>query len=211
MKRTPEQYGSDAEVPLAPARAADTGGAPCVPAGLRVLGHGAWTGAAGEGLPQVAGFVGSAYNPLVVEAAERCLRGVYGGPEGADPGRTGGTAVVVGSWSGDLGTAHALHEAVRTGRRVQPLLFFQSNPNAVVGYVAGRWALRGPVVCLRTAGPGPAALAEALDAAGLLLLDGDCHEALVIAADTGRTPDDPGSAVAVLVTADDPATGRGAT
>lgn len=170
---------------------------------LRQLARAAWPEHDGDPLPPVPGFIVSTFNPLVAEVAERCLSRAHGAPGNADERRTSRTALVLASWNGDLATAHALHEAVRTGRRVQPLLFFQSNPNAVAGYVAGRWGLQGPVVCVRTARPGPAALTEALETAALLLLDGDCDEVLVVAADGGPAAGgEPGSAVAVLVEAE---------
>ena len=64
------------------------------------------------------------------------------------------TAIVLATSTGDLATAAAVAAAVQAGRRVPPLLFYQSNPNAVAGYIAARWGLAGPVVCTM---PGSAA------------------------------------------------------
>ena len=124
----------------------------------------------------IAGFVLSSFSPLAAEAADRCLRRVYGDPP-AEPTRGRRTAVVISSRSGDVATAAALAEAVDDGRRVPPLLFFQAVPNAVAGHIAARWGLGGPVVCLSPAGD---AAAEALSAAALLIHDGDADEALVL-------------------------------
>jgi 3-oxoacyl-(acyl-carrier-protein) synthase len=159
---------------------------------LRVLARAEWDG--GE-LPQVAGFVVSSFNPLVAEVARRCLVAYFGEPP-ADPAIADGVAVVLVSERGDTGTADALAEAVRTGRRVQPLLFFQSNPNAIVGHVTSRWGLGGPVVCVNT---GADPLTEGLAVADLLIEDGDAVAALVVAADQGDEPGVADRAVAVLV------------
>jgi 3-oxoacyl-(acyl-carrier-protein) synthase len=94
--------------------------------------------------------------------------------------------VVIVSASGDVGTATAVAEAVDRDGRVAPLLFFQAVPNSVAGHVAARWGLRGPVVCLAPVGD---PMREALDAAALLIDDGDADEALIVLAEqtgTGR-------------------------
>jgi Beta-ketoacyl synthase, N-terminal domain len=148
-------------------------------------------------LPQIAGFVVSNFNPLVAEVAERCLRAHYGTPP-ADPDRGARTGVVLASVRGDVTTADAVADALREGRRVPPLLFFQSNPNAVVGFVTARWGLEGPVVCTSPVGD---PLTDGLAVAELLLCDEAATEVLVIAADLATDDDDRDVAVAVLVTA----------
>lgn len=82
-------------------------------------------------------------------------------------------------------------------------MFFQSNPNAVLGHIAARWGLTGPVVAISPARAVPGQVpSDALDLAALLLADGDADQVLVIAAEPGD--DGPGEAaghaVAVLVT-----------
>jgi len=178
-----------------------------VPSGLTVHARAVWPAADGDALPPIAGFIVSSFNPLVAEVAERCLRAHYGHPP-ADPGRAATTAVVLASVRGDTTTATAVADALATGRRVPPLLFFQSNPNAVVGHIAARWGLAGPVVCTSPAGD---ALADGLAVAGLLLADGAATEVLVITADLAADAPDAGgtspgtdagdrdAAVAVLV------------
>lgn len=187
--------------------------------GLRVLAEGRWPDRDGEhGLPPLPGFSASTFNPLVAEAAERCLRARHGSPEQAVASRT---AVLLASSGGDRATALAIDTAAASGRRVPPLLFFQSNPNAVLGHIAARWRLTGPVVAISPARPAaPGELPQdALESAALLLADGDADQVLVIAAEqadpaaapdadradpdgTGRTaPPAADHAVAVLVTA----------
>lgn len=146
-------------------------------------------------LPRIPGFTLSAFNPLVAVVARRCLERCTG----QIPART---ALILASFSGDVATALELADAVRTGRRVAPLLFFQSNPNAVLGYIASWHGLRGPVVCL---GPSPAGRdprARALAEAELLLADDAADAALVLLVEQG--PDaspDADRAEAVLVRA----------
>jgi Beta-ketoacyl synthase, N-terminal domain len=144
-----------------------------------VLASASWPLAPGDRLPPVAGFVTSSFSPLAAELAERCLHS-YFGPPPADPARGGRTAVLLASTSGDLATSAAVAAAVDAGRRVPPLLFYQSNPNAVVGYIAARWGLAGPVVCTM---PPADALADAHRNALLLLADGDADAVLIIVAE----------------------------
>ncbi|MGW4809817.1 beta-ketoacyl synthase chain length factor [Kitasatospora sp. NPDC004272] len=156
---------------------------------LRVLASARWPERPGDELPAIAGFVESSFSPLVAETAERCLRARYGPPPAAGAPRT---ALLLVSPSGDTGTADALARATADGRRVAPLLFFQSNPNAVLGHVAARWQLDGPVVAL---GPGFDGEREPHDRAALLIEDGDADQVLVVTAVQGP----PDHATAVLL------------
>jgi 3-oxoacyl-(acyl-carrier-protein) synthase len=149
--------------------------------------------------PALAGFVVSSFSPLVAEVAERCLRRVHGAPP-ADPVRGERTALVLLSPLGDVATAVATATAVDAGARVAPLLFFQSVPNAVAGYVAARWGLGGPVVCL-------SATDDGLDAAALLIEDGDADEALVLRVDQACVEGEEDRAAACFVARADTAEG----
>lgn len=142
-----------------------------IPSTLRLLRHERWPAATEA--PAIPGFIVSTFNPLVAAVAGLCL----GDRAEAPNGRTG---VVLVSASGDAGTADEVADAVTTGRRVAPLLFFQSNPNAVLGHVAARHRLHGPIVCLGPVPGGRPARERALAVAELLLLDGDADEVLVI-------------------------------
>lgn len=169
-----------------------------LPETARVLAQARWPGTDASDLPAVAGFVTSGFSPLVAAVTELCLTGHWGEPP-ALPACGDATAVVLASATGDLVTTAAIGEAVSAGRRVPPLLFYQSNLNAVAGYVAARWGLRGPVVATmpgtarRTGGAGVpgsaggagalrAAMAEAMTSVALLLESGDALAALAIAA-----------------------------
>ncbi len=104
--------------------------------------------------------------------------------------------MLVASATGDLGTAAAIAQAVDEGRRVPPLLFFQSNPNAVVGYLTARWGLAGPVVCTIAAGD---AITDAQQGAAELIADGDADAALIIVADQARAAGERDHGEALLV------------
>ncbi|QMU69438.1 hypothetical protein [Streptacidiphilus sp. P02-A3a] len=173
------------------------------PPPLRVLARAHWPESADDGLPPLAGFTASTFNPLVAETAERCLRAHYGPAPGPGPSRT---ALLLTSGSGDRATAAAIDAAAASPQRVPPLLFFQSNPNAILGHLAARWRLTGPV--LATSPPRPAVPgevpADALELAELLLADGDADQVLLIAAEQAdRTADGSAQtdhAVALLLT-----------
>jgi 3-oxoacyl-(acyl-carrier-protein) synthase len=157
-----------------------------------VLARGEWPAGPADTLPPIAGFVLSSFSPLVAETAQRCLLARYGAP----PAATKRTGVVLASVAGDVATADAVADALAAGRRVPPLLFFQSNPNAVVGYVTERWGLFGPVACVS---PACDPYTDALDTAALLLDDGAADEVLVITADLATEPGERDHAVAVLI------------
>ena len=149
--------------------------------GLVVLARSAWPARPPAELPAVPGFIVSSFNPLAAHLAELCLLQYFGRPP-ADPARGGPTAIVLASTTGDVATAAAVARAVDQGRAVSPLLFYQSNPNAVAGHIAARWGLEGPVTCTIPARRG---LADAVGSATLLIEGGEAEAALVILADQG--------------------------
>ncbi len=190
--------------------AEDQPGSPLRRAGLVVLASAAWPATdgqaalsspapsppaaaaeAGQGLPPVAGFILSSFSPLAATVAESCLRAYFGAPP-ADPDRAARTGIVLASDTGDIATAVHIGRAVDEGRRVPPLLFYQSNQNAITGHIAARWGLTGPVVCTI---PAAEALADALDSATALIEDGDAGAALVIVVHQESIADYQGKAV----------------
>ena len=158
-------------------------------AGLPVLASACWpeTDTAAEVKP-LAGFIESTFSPLLAQTADRVLSRR---PEPAAPDRV--TAIVIATAFGDVTSATHVARAVDLGQRVGPLLFFQSVPNAVAGYLAARWRLPGPIACVGGLGAG-------LDIAAALIEDADADEALVVWVDLGVTEDDRDRAAAIVVT-----------
>jgi hypothetical protein len=163
--------------------------AAAVAAGLTVSSSASWpeTEADGE-VTALAGFIESDFSPLVAEVAGRVLRS-------RDQSQASGkvTAIVIVTALGDVTSATRVAAAVDAGERVPPLLFFQSVPNSVAGYLAARWHLTGPVVCVSGTTAG-------LDVAALLIDDADADEALVVRVDLVVTDGDRDRAAAILVT-----------
>ncbi len=145
------------------------------------------------GPPSLPGFVASSFSPLAAVAADRCLQPLYS--EDAVGERT---AIVLVTGSGDRVSADHVRLAVADGKRVGPLYFFQSVPNSVAGYIAARWGLRGPVVCLS---PTTEAHVAGLDQAALLIADGDADQVLVVLVEQAADGD---IAEAMLVSGGDP-------
>jgi hypothetical protein len=158
-------------------------------AGLVVLSGASWPEAtADDEVPPLAGFIESTFSPLLAEVAARALRRR---PEPKAPG--GVTAIVMMTALGDITSASRVAVAVDAGQRVSPLLFFQSVPNAVAGYLAARWDLTGPVVCVSGMNAGLSIAAQLID-------DADADEALVICIDLGVAGDGLDRGAALLVT-----------
>ena len=155
--------------------------------GLTVCASGSWLETDAE-VPALAGFIESNFSPLLAEVAARALRS-RAQPQG--PGNV--TAIVMVTALGDVTSAVRVAAAVDAGKRVSPLMFFQSVPNAVAGYLAVRWHLTGPVVCV-------SGIRAGLDVAALLIEDADADEALVVCADLAVTNGDRDRAAAILVT-----------
>jgi len=167
-----------------------------VAAGVTVTSSASWPESDSDGeVPALAGFIDSAFSPLVAEVVARTLRGrdpsdrASGNRDAAD--RV--TAVVVVTALGDVTSATSVAAVVDAGRRVPPLQFFQSVPNSVVGHLAARWHLTGPVACVTGTAAG-------LNMAAQLIEDADADEALVVRVDLKVTDGDRDRAAAVLVT-----------
>jgi hypothetical protein len=180
----------------APVASLDALTSAAVAAGLSVTSSASWPESDSDReVPALAGFIDSAFSPLVAEVAARILRGrepIGREPSGRDP-TDRVTAVVVVTALGDVTSATRVAAVVDAGRRVPPLQFFQSVPNSVVGHVAARWHLTGPVACVTGTTAG-------LDMAAQLIEDADADEALVVRVDLKVTDGDRDRAAAVLVT-----------
>ena len=157
-------------------------------AGLMVSSSASWPETEADGVvTPLAGFIESNFSPLLAEVAGRALR------RRNQPQASGKvTAIVMVTALGDVTSAIRVAAAVDSGGRVLPLMFFQSVPNAVAGYLAARWHLTGPVVCVSGTSAG-------LEVAALLIDDADADEALVVRVDVSVTGDGD-RAAAILVT-----------
>ena len=166
-----------------------------VGSGMTVLASAYWPRPDAPEQPKpIPGFILSSFAPLVAQVAQDCLAARYGAPAHDLSAETTAGIVLV-SVGGDVGTADATRQAVDGGGRVSPLLFFQSVPNSIAGWLAARWGLIGPVICLS---PGGDALADAHETARLLLEDGVADQVLVVLVEqAGRDeqgPDEQGAA-----------------
>jgi hypothetical protein len=160
--------------------------------GLRELARARWSGADGAP-PALPGFVASDFAPSISEVADQVLRAVS--ESGRELGRTG---LVLASAGGDLDTAVATAEAVDAGKAPGALLFFQSVPNAVLGHIAKRWALTGPVICLSPNAEEQAEL-ETRSVARLLLRAGEADMVLILLAEQHPEAPERSRAAAVLL------------
>jgi Beta-ketoacyl synthase, N-terminal domain len=151
-----------------------------------VIRNEAWWWVAEDGVPPVVpGFVQSSFNPLVAAVADRCLTEHYAKPP-EPPGDRQRTALVLVSRGGDRVSAEHVRRTVAAGNRLGPLFFFQSVPNSIAGYVAARWGLGGPVVCISPVGP---PVAEGMAEAAVLMSDGDAEEVLLVIAEQATEGD----------------------
>jgi hypothetical protein len=152
---------------------------------LVILSEYRWPTEPAQELPPLPGYVLSSFSPLVAVVANGCLTQHYAEPSATAASRQR-TAVLVVSAGNDVVSATQVRDRVATGRRVGPLLFFQTAPNSVVGQVTAHWGLGGPVVCISPLGD---PLADGMAEAELLLSDGEADEVLLILVEQGA-PDD---------------------
>lgn len=166
-----------------------------VASGLVVLAEARWPDA---GVPEpepLPAFVYSSFSPLVAATAGRCLTQWYGAaPIPAAEGER--VALILASVRGDVAIARAIAQAVDTGGRMSPLLFFQSVANAVMGHIATLWGIGGPLLCTS---PVTDPEADSLALAASVLTDGDADTALIVLAEQACTADEEDRSHALLV------------
>jgi len=163
-------------------------------AGLTVVSSAAWPETVEDvAATPLAGFIDSTFSPLVAEVGGRALRRRDATALADAPPNGSVTAIVIATIRGDVTSAIRVAAAVDSGRGVPPLHFFQSVPNSIAGYLAARWGLTGPVVCVSdfTAG---------VEVAALLITDGDADAALVVSVDLAVTDGDRDRSAAIVVT-----------
>jgi len=126
--------------------------------------------------PPVAGFVESAFSPLVYQTVERCLT--------ARPGDGSRTAIVLASTVGDATTLDLGSRLLVAGQVHNPLLFMQSTANAILGMLSREFAITGPLLCLSAATD---LAGELLSTAELLLDDEDLDRVVLIGVELAAT------------------------
>jgi hypothetical protein len=133
----------------------------------------AWDRACPEDVPPVPGFIESSFNPLVYAAVSRLS------DAGAiRPGE--GTALLLGSLFGDATTNDLASRQMIQGKPDNPLLFYQSVVNSIVGYISREKGITGTTLCMSGYGNVASAL---LEQAGLLLASGDAEQVVVVGAE----------------------------
>jgi 3-oxoacyl-(acyl-carrier-protein) synthase len=164
-------------------------------AGLTVTASASWPEPGDDGaVTPLAGFIESTFSPLIAQVAVRVLeRREAPGQQTEQQAEQQTTAIVIVTALGDITSAARVAVAVDRGERVFPLLFFQSVPNAIAGYLAARWHLTGPVVCV-------SGIRAGADVAALLIQDADADDALVVGVDLAAADGEGDRAAAVLVT-----------
>lgn len=165
------------------------------PAGPVVLAQARWPEPGGGEPEPLPGFVYSSFSPLVAATAGRCLSRWYGAPP-VPPGEGDRIALILVSVRGDVAIARAIARTVDGGGRLSPLLFFQSVANAVLGHIAARWGIGGPVLCTSPVGD---PTADALAQAAAMLAAGDADTVLVVLAEPACTDGERDTAHALLV------------
>lgn len=164
---------------------------------LTVLARASWCADGDEQPPNLPGFTASPFAPIIARVADRCLSGHHGEPP-APPEPAERTAIVLVTQLGDMATEAAVVGSVDTGSKASPLLFYQSVPSAVLGFVSARWGLGGAVICISPAGD---PLTEGTDLAELLIEDGSADDVLLVLVELAAREGRPDRAEALLVRA----------
>jgi hypothetical protein len=167
-----------------------------LPASLVSTARASWPVPGGSDTPPpLAGFVASPFGPIIADVADRCLRPLYDTVP-LTPAHGERTAIVLVTKYGDMATEAAVVGVVDGTRGTSPLLFFQSVPSAVLGVVASRWGLGGPVIVISPTGE---PLTEGAALAELLIDDGAADQVLLVLAELATTEQEPDRAEAILV------------
>ncbi|MGK5693433.1 ketosynthase [Streptomyces sp. URMC 128] len=127
-----------------------------------------------DGPPTVPGFIESRFNPLVRAVVDRCLADAAP----ARPERFADrTAVLLLTLFGDSTTTDLAGRRLQEGRAHNPLLFYQSVPTSILGFVSREHGLRGALTCLSV---DAASMPEAFETAELMLADEEVDQLLIV-------------------------------
>jgi len=120
-------------------------------------------------VPPVPGFIESRFNPLVYAVVKRTLAQCA-------PAVREKTAIALGSLLGDATTADVASQNVVKGNVHNPLLFYQSVPTSILGYLARELGIKGPLPCISSR----SLTFDLLEIADILLEDDDVEQVLVV-------------------------------
>lgn len=134
-----------------------------------------------DGPPAVPGFIESRFNPLVRAVVDRCLADAAP----ARPERFADrTAVLLLTLFGDSTTTDLAGQRLQEGRAHNPLLFYQSVPTSILGFVSREHGLRGALTCLSV---DAASMPEAFETAELMLADAEVDQLLIVGVELAAT------------------------
>jgi hypothetical protein len=126
-------------------------------------------------VPPVPGFIESTFNPLVYHTVKSLLAGAAG---------AAATGVVLGSELGDTTTSDVASQNLARGRIRNPLLFYQSIPSSILGYLSRELGITGRMSCVSSG----TLLADLLEMADLMLADPRTEQVAVIAIELAPNP-----------------------
>ncbi|WP_336320946.1 hypothetical protein [Streptomyces lavendofoliae] len=131
--------------------------------------------------PGVPGFIESRFSPLVRQAVDLCWMDA----ERAGPSRLADrTGVLLLTAFGDSTTTDLASRRLIEGRVRNPLLFYQSVPTSILGFITRELGITGPLTCL-SVHDGNAR--EAFETAGLMLADDSLDQLLLIGVELAGT------------------------
>ncbi|GFN30747.1 hypothetical protein [Paenibacillus xylaniclasticus] len=125
-------------------------------------------------IPPVPGFIESSFNPLVY----RTIQYYAENDRIRDRSKL---AIILGSTFGDTATADLASRNLLSGRLRNPLLFYQSVPNSILGYASSQYQMTEMFTCITYSGGAAAAL---LEMAELYLAMPEVEQVLVIGVET---------------------------
>ncbi|MFI0878125.1 ketosynthase [Streptomyces parvus] len=131
--------------------------------------------------PSVPGFVESRFSPLVRQAVDLCWADAK--PAGPDrfADRTG---MLMLTAFGDSTTTDLASRRLVEGRVRNPLLFYQSVPTSILGFITRELGITGPLTCLSVHDGGTR---ESFETAGLMLADDAVDQLLLIGVELAGT------------------------
>ncbi len=109
-----------------------------------------------EPVPAVRGFVRSPFNPLIYHSVKQAAAGTAIASELA-PDRKG---ILLGSLFVDAVTEEETWKDLLQGKKLSPIMFPQSVPSAVIGYLAKELDIHGPMSCMGASRDGLAILLQ---------------------------------------------------